>query len=175
MPSTSPDNKFSAPMQNIAAWMIVFIVLASWIASWALLHGDPDRGTFGDMFGAINALYSGLAFAGVVYAIVLQRQELELQRQELALTREELAGTRSAQESQAKTLATTAELSVLNTLVQDAVLKEHNLKEAASRGAYNIDGYAVATLIENTQKERKNYISRMKQIIADSSDAPEEP
>ena len=162
-------------MQNVAAWMIVFIVLASWIASWVLLRGDPERGTFGDMFGAINALYSGLAFAGVVYAIVLQRQELELQRQELALTREELAGTRSAQESQATTLATTAELSVLNTLVQDAVLEEHNLKEAASRGAYNIDGYAVATLVENTQKERKNYISRMKQLIADSSGVSEEP
>ena len=36
------------------------------------------------MFGAVNALFSGLAFAGVVYAIFLQRMDLALQRKELA-------------------------------------------------------------------------------------------
>jgi hypothetical protein len=35
------------------------------------------------MFGAVNALFSGLAFAGVVYAIFLQRIDLALQRKEL--------------------------------------------------------------------------------------------
>jgi len=41
--------------------------------------------TFGDMFGAVNTLFSGLAFAGLIYAILLQRSELELQRKELEL------------------------------------------------------------------------------------------
>ncbi len=44
------------------------------------------------MFGAVNALFSGLAFASLVYTIFLQKRELELQRQELALTRAELEG-----------------------------------------------------------------------------------
>jgi hypothetical protein len=44
------------------------------------------------MFGSVNALFSGLAFAGVIYAIFLQRRELFLQRQELEQTREELKG-----------------------------------------------------------------------------------
>ena len=48
-----------------------------------------ERGTFGDMFGAVNSLFSGLAFAGVIIAILLQRKELELQREELELTRGE--------------------------------------------------------------------------------------
>ena len=48
-----------------------------------------ERGTFGDMFGAVNALFSGLAFAGVIIAIFLQRKELEFQREELELTRGE--------------------------------------------------------------------------------------
>ncbi len=48
-----------------------------------------ERGTFGDMFGAVNSLFSGLALAGVIIAIFLQRKELELQRQELELTRGE--------------------------------------------------------------------------------------
>lgn len=53
-----------------------------------------DRGTFGDMFGAVNALFSGLALAGVIYAILLQRQELSLQRRDLFLQRQELELTR---------------------------------------------------------------------------------
>lgn len=46
-------------------------------------------GTFGDSFGALNALFSGFAFAGIIYTIFLQKQELKLQRKELRQTREE--------------------------------------------------------------------------------------
>ncbi|MHC2318825.1 hypothetical protein ACVIHC_005871 [Bradyrhizobium diazoefficiens] len=56
------------------------------------------RGQAGDLFGSINALFSGLAFAGVVFAILLQRQELTLQRQELRETREEMKRTADAQD-----------------------------------------------------------------------------
>lgn len=38
---------------------------------------------YGDSFGAVNALFSGLAFAGVIVTILLQTQELGLQRNEL--------------------------------------------------------------------------------------------
>lgn len=63
-----------------------------------------DRGTFGDMFGAVNSLFSGLAFAGVIYAILLQREELKLQRKELELTREELARSANAQKKSSEIL-----------------------------------------------------------------------
>jgi hypothetical protein len=43
------------------------------------------------MFGAVNALFSGLALLGTIYAVVLQQRELELQRQELIQSRAELA------------------------------------------------------------------------------------
>ena len=42
------------------------------------------------MFGGINALFTGLALAGAIYTILLQRHELELQREELRLTRKQL-------------------------------------------------------------------------------------
>lgn len=41
-------------------------VLAIWLLSWILIDifvNSSDRGTFGDKFGAVNALFSGLAFA----------------------------------------------------------------------------------------------------------------
>jgi hypothetical protein len=66
---------------QISIALIVYFNFESW----------PDRGTFGDMFGSVNSLFSGLAFAGVIYAILLQSKELELQREELKLTREELS------------------------------------------------------------------------------------
>ena len=43
----------------------------------------------GDTAGLANGIFSALAFAGVVFAIFLQRKELELQRTELMLTRGE--------------------------------------------------------------------------------------
>ncbi len=92
-------------------------------AYWAL----PDwqtRGQFGDVFGAVNALFSGLAFAGVIFAILLQREDLELQREELALTRQELARSAQAQEQseaalrgQAESAARTTTLSTINFLL----------------------------------------------------------
>jgi len=39
------------------------------------------------MFGVVNALFSGLALAGVIFTIFLQSKELSLQRDELKQTR----------------------------------------------------------------------------------------
>lgn len=89
--------------------VLVVFVLSVWGVSWWLitssvfLKGWAERGTFGDMFGAVNALFSGLAFAGVIYAIILQRQELRLQRLELEQTRKELEGQKEQLEEQSKT------------------------------------------------------------------------
>lgn len=89
------------------------------------LNGDwPTRGQFGDMFGAVNALFSGLAFAGLIYTVLLQREELSLQREELKLTRRELERSAAAQEKsesalrdQAKSAAQSARLAAVNALL----------------------------------------------------------
>jgi len=68
---------------------MIIIVLSIWTISFFLLKDNCDRGTFGDMFGAVNAIFSGLAFAGLIFTILLQKEELELQRIELTETRQE--------------------------------------------------------------------------------------
>lgn len=65
-------------------------VLSVWILTGYFLFDKPDRGTFGDMFGSINALFSGLAFAALIYTIFLQRRELKLHQQELEFTHQEM-------------------------------------------------------------------------------------
>lgn len=85
---------------------LIVIIIFAWLTSWGLIsnfiEAPGDRGVFGDMFGAVNSLFSGLAFAGLIYTILLQKNELGLQRQELELTRRELKGQKEAMEAQNK-------------------------------------------------------------------------
>ena len=65
------------------------------------LENWSDRGTFGDLFGAVNALFSALAFAVLIYTIVLQREEIRQNREEIVLNRKELAkGAKLQQKAQ---------------------------------------------------------------------------
>ena len=57
-------------------------------------HDMEVKGQAGDQFGAVNSLFTGLAFGFVILTLFLQRKELELQRRELIKTREEHAGMR---------------------------------------------------------------------------------
>jgi hypothetical protein len=63
-----------------------------------------SSGVFGDSFGLLTSLFSGLAFAGLIITILMQRDELALQREELTLTREELNGQRLEMKEQNETL-----------------------------------------------------------------------
>lgn len=47
-------------------------------------RSNEQRGTFGDMFGASTSLFSGLAFAGLLWAILLQRKEFKKYVEETA-------------------------------------------------------------------------------------------
>ena len=89
------------------------VVVGLWLATLLILprvFGPPGSpGGFGDMFGAINALFTGLALAGVAVTVWIQRvqfehqlqtqheteqqyaQQLEIARQELAMERERIA------------------------------------------------------------------------------------
>jgi hypothetical protein len=99
------DDKKAAASEPRGWWLlaILTVVVAMWGANWWLLNGNANRGTFGDMFGGINALFSGAAFSVLAYTLLLQRYELKLQRQELAETRKVMESQREQMELQAKT------------------------------------------------------------------------
>lgn len=124
------------------AAVVALVVLALWLISWWFLSPleSADRGTWGDMFGGINALFSGLAFVGVIYAILLQREELQLQRYELVSTRAELRGQREANERQNEFISTQVfentlfqMLSVLNNVI-DAIDRRGTNATLLSKG-----------------------------------------
>lgn len=117
-----------------------------------------SRSQFGDLFGGVNALFSGLAFIGVVYTIFIQKQELSLQREELKLTREELKRTAEAQEKseqalskQAASLKVTAKLNG-----KSAVLQHYN----ALIGMTNSAKYGIDLVSFNTHKKAADDVIR---------------
>ncbi len=104
MPASTNEKTTNDSLRPL--WVLLVIVFGVQVLAGLAIYFSPledwsERGTFGDMFGAVNTLFSGLAFAGVIYAILLQRQELSLQRKELELTRRELEKSAKAQERSA--------------------------------------------------------------------------
>jgi len=69
--------------KHINIWVfgiLSFIFIVGVIVSTYLIFSDkkPDiRGTFGDMFGGANALFTGLSFLGLIITILLQRKDFK--------------------------------------------------------------------------------------------------
>lgn len=132
--------KFMGLKQIIFTIVLLLLILVGYFYGVRLLYPELlNRGLFGDMFGGINAVFSGLAFLGVIYAIIIQREELKLQREELALTRDELKRSAQAQENserallkQAESLKQTAKLNGLGAILS----YESMLIEVAYTGKY---------------------------------------
>lgn len=77
--------------KNDSGNFVVFIAFASLLLLFTLaitlaigVYADEtSRGTFGDMFGFANAVFTGLSFIGLLMTISLQRKDLNEQREEL--------------------------------------------------------------------------------------------
>ena len=73
--------------------------------TWPVSEFSIDKsGVFGDSFGLLTSLFSGLAFSGLIITILMQREELALQREELGLTRKEISGQKEELKAQNETL-----------------------------------------------------------------------
>ncbi|MCB1060084.1 MAG: hypothetical protein KDB65_07625 [Calditrichaeota bacterium] len=125
--SNRDDKKWLWLFFKIGGAVVAALVL-SWIALvlWNPTETWQTRGQFGDMFGVVNALFSGLAFAAFLVALRQQQQELkdsrdvlsaqleelkvsnrtnELQAEQLELQKIELEATRKVFEDQSRTLS----------------------------------------------------------------------
>ena len=95
------DKETETSKQTWSYYLPFIFVILSWIAFWYFSKscniGWETKGQFGDTFGTINALFSGLAFAGVIVTILLQREDLQL-------TQKELKRSTQAQEESANAL-----------------------------------------------------------------------
>jgi hypothetical protein len=124
------------------------VIGLTWFAWWAAVEKmtphKAEQGQIGDLFGGINALFSGLALAGVVTAVVLQSRELQLQREamhkqneELELTRNEIKLQREQLELQREELRLSREeferMATANEEAAKALAKQIKMQVLASR------------------------------------------
>ncbi|SPH22745.1 hypothetical protein ASD8599_03493 [Ascidiaceihabitans donghaensis] len=80
---------------NLKKWLqraLWFVPIAYFVNFVYAIFSNQTGGTFGDTFGAANALFSGTALLMLVYAIILQREELEVVKEERNDTKTLLRG-----------------------------------------------------------------------------------
>lgn len=153
------------------AVIIVLSILCVWVITPMILSWQIEtperRGLFGDSFGALNSLFSGLAFAGVIIAILLQRNELKLQRQELELTRNELTKSTEAQEKagtylgeQSEVMKVTAELNGRAALIQARTEQISYLNSERENGVLGL-----SSKIANLDQERSRDIRELEELM----------
>ncbi|WP_428388946.1 hypothetical protein [Mucisphaera sp.] len=77
-------------MKSIGTWVALtttlLIVCCLFLLTPAIVYywdDESNRGTFGDQFGATNALFGGLALLLVAYSLIIQSRELKNQIKEL--------------------------------------------------------------------------------------------
>jgi|GEM_PF-3228153 len=83
----------SNPDTYWAMWALIISfelwVLNYWVGMYLSLFDKEGvtHGTFGDMFGAANSIFSAFAVIGVAYSVAMQRKELSLTREDRDDTR----------------------------------------------------------------------------------------
>ncbi len=148
---------------------LIFVVVTIWGLSAVLimvfLSEWSDRGTFGDLFGAVNALFSALAFAVLIYTIILQREEIKQNRAEIVLNRKELEKSaklqRKAQEvliRQVEQTHLSAKMNAMRTLVDYYNNQISNPKSTEE-------------VIEKAKQKRKQIIVQIDQLIDGLNDS----
>ena len=161
---------------------VVILWLGIGLGPFLFYSDSSERAAFGDMFGAVNALFAGLAFLGVVYAILLQKEELSLQRAELKMTRDELRRTATAQEestaaltNQFKVASLTARISGYAALLQSCNDQISSIQISKSQTPQHL----LAMLphdkrLESLQHRRQIYTEALDQLMKEISDTPKQ-
>lgn len=144
----------------IGSIVVIAICCIAGLISWWCFGDWQTRGQFGDSFGAINSLFSGLAFAGVIFTILLQRHELALQREELKLTRMELQRSAEAQEKSQHTLS----LQVKEQRFSAKLAAVSSLVSVYSRHLDHLKTYGAQDRLR-LQKETAQSLSRYEQML----------
>ena len=169
------ETKFSSNMENqqdsvlpkdklTPLYFLLSVIFVVWLASFCLIYSKIDnwqeRGAVGDTFGTINSLFSGLAFAGIIYTILLQRKELALQRQELAETRKELKRSADAQEKSEKALNQQIESSKVVAKINaiNAIIDHYNAEQNTVRERRTTQWIKAAS-------DKSRYIKRLETIL----------
>lgn len=137
----------------------IFLFIIGMIGTW-IWTDKPNE--FGDSAGVVNALFSALAFAGVIYAIILQKEELEDQRQVMIDQREEMEQQNSTMIRQ-RFEATLFQMLNLQQELIGALKHQYStsVKSAASKEKRHVDRIITGREVFQYMYEKRRLISPM--------------
>jgi hypothetical protein len=137
-------------------------------------------GTYGDMFGALTCLFTGLAFIGAGYAVVLQLRALRHQQEEIEQNRLDQEAATKAREKELRESALwerrTAALNATRFLAQIylakiAAIPQGDIQQRAERADAEAKLEEMTTLIANLleqfSKEQVELLRRADQAESD--------
>jgi len=97
----------SEPKEPGKKWIIIvgIVMMLAWFANlfwgiWAMNNDTTKGGQWGDIFGAVNALFSGAAFLMIFRGYEMQRYEVKLAKAELAETKKQTTAQKRALDKQ---------------------------------------------------------------------------
>jgi hypothetical protein len=133
---------------------LALLVFGLWIGLPLLIYGCASSSTeragqIGDIFGAINALFSGIALIGIVGALILQQEEL-------SLSTKELRNSAKALRKQVELAADTARLQSLPTLIASTKLR---IKTVGHTDFENFDK------VEFTHEQLVDLVANLEQLV----------
>lgn len=125
----------------------------------------------GSTYAALEALFSGLAFAGVVWTVLLQSRELALQRAELISTREEMARSRAESARTASAQEDAAHLAALVALIAHETDRMDRFHAEAyvrpvSSNQFVVQDERAAADYKDAMKDRFRYLDDLKSTYA---------
>ena len=186
-PKSKPFFKFKKYWQYYTVLIIVLTYALVLIGiTYPITEQSIEKsGMLGDSFGILTALFSGLAFAGIIISIKMQskelkltRKEIKLQHEELSLTRNEVKGQKKELKFQNRTLKKQAfentffqMLDVHTSIVKDLSIGDNNYQGRAIFGKFSSEVAntkvkipALTDIQQITEVYSKFYNSRKSQI-----------
>lgn len=145
----------------LLAYIFLSVVVVVLLVKTPLIikHANPyiipvaDAGSFGDQFGLMNALFSGLAFAGVILTLLLQMNELRYQRLELQET-QAIMGLQSFEQAFFQLLRT-----------QETIRSELSLSDRPSQNGRAVFDYLVRMLGEGRTHKNGQSLARKGELV----------
>ncbi len=109
------DSLRDSPWAILVLSTIVIIVL---FVLYGYFFAHEDNANWGDSFGALTSLFSGLAFAGVVAALWIQRKDLKQTQEEMQLSTKAQEEMAKQMKLQIKHLETARDLELLHKFIE---------------------------------------------------------
>lgn len=102
--------------------------------------GKPDPNEFGDLYGALNTLFSGFAFLGIVVSIFIQSEELSDTRREIKSQTEQFSSQTQIMFKQSFENTFFQLLGLNNEIVKSAVINIKHKKDYFQEVSFNGTG-----------------------------------